>query len=75
MRDSIKARHITAYMYGWVCNGPNLCMPTLQWANFAMGKVCYGPSYRESPKPESDLFIGDMSKDNHSTGPVTRGAI
>ena len=26
-----------------VCYGPSLCRPTLLWADFAMGRVCYGP--------------------------------
>ena len=23
--------------------GPSLCRPTMLWAEFAMGRVCYGP--------------------------------
>ena len=26
-----------------VCYGPSLYRPTLLWAEFAMGRVCYGP--------------------------------
>ena len=28
---------------GRVCYGPSLCRPTLLWAEFAMGRVWYGP--------------------------------
>ena len=28
---------------GRVSYGPSLCRPALLWAEFAMGRVCYGP--------------------------------
>ena len=66
VRRIIKARSNTVCM-DRVCYGPSLCRPTLLWAEFAMGRVCFGPRCPVTHACYYRFWPGDISRKAQET--------